>query len=66
MQTTHTITIDLPGNTDAFIAGSKLKDLPGIKGISVVTVQQLKVKYDNHKTTADNITAVVNGTIDKH
>lgn len=42
MQTTNTITIDLPKKTDAFIGGNKLKGMPGIKGIGVVTVQQKK------------------------
>jgi len=66
MQTTNIITIDLPKKTDAFIAGNKLKNIPGIKGVSMVTLQQLRVKYDIRKTTADSIAAIVNGTIDKH
>jgi hypothetical protein len=46
--------------TDAFTTGSKLKSLKGIMGISIVTCNKLRIKYNNKQIDEQKIITLIN------
>ncbi len=51
----------LPDTTDAFEAVKELEGIEGILSVSIVTAQQIRVKYDASKLAPEQITEQVNG-----
>lgn len=63
MKRTDTINIELPGTVDVFSIAPKLAKIEGIKSVSLVTCQQLRVRYDVRKIKSKTILLTTGGKV---